>query len=183
MLWLGPWRRSGCTRPRPTLAAGRAREAGEDIVIARNGTPVARVVPVVAPTHLRPFGIWRGQVEWPTTSTTCPTTSRRRSASVETAARHARCVVVDQGRPWLGEGARPSSPTMQREAAERCGRVGGCDQAVAREAQGTRGLRRCVASGGRTWPAGQCGARVARRAAAVASPRSVRPTARRPGVG
>jgi prevent-host-death family protein len=39
-------------------------QAGEDIVIARNGKPVARLVPVDQPTptfaSLR--GIWRGQV-------------------------------------------------------------------------------------------------------------------------
>jgi len=39
-------------------------EAGEDIVIARNGTPVARLVPVVARGSLGDVrGAWRGEVE------------------------------------------------------------------------------------------------------------------------
>jgi prevent-host-death family protein len=38
-------------------------EAGEDIVIARNGTPVARLVPVAATNSFASLrGIWRGQV-------------------------------------------------------------------------------------------------------------------------
>ena len=35
-------------------------EAGEEIVIARNGTPVVRLVPVTAPK--RRLGRWQGQV-------------------------------------------------------------------------------------------------------------------------
>ncbi len=38
-------------------------EAGEDICITRSGKPVARLVPVAAPSRmLDSFGIWRGQV-------------------------------------------------------------------------------------------------------------------------
>ena len=38
-------------------------EAGEDIVIARNGKPVARLVPVAAAPSLDSVrGAWRGQV-------------------------------------------------------------------------------------------------------------------------
>ncbi len=38
-------------------------EAGEDIVIARNGRPVARLVPVARTTSLASVrGIWRGRV-------------------------------------------------------------------------------------------------------------------------
>lgn len=39
-------------------------EAGEDIVIARNGRPVARLVPVVGATKLaEAYGALRGQVQ------------------------------------------------------------------------------------------------------------------------
>lgn len=38
-------------------------EAGEEIVIARNGTPVVRLVPVKPPT--RRLGRWRDQVPAP----------------------------------------------------------------------------------------------------------------------
>ncbi len=39
-------------------------EAGEDIVIARNGTPVARLVPVAATSSLASVrGAWRGRVK------------------------------------------------------------------------------------------------------------------------
>lgn len=39
-------------------------QAGEDVVITRNGTPVARLVPVAPPkaTFASLRGIWRGQV-------------------------------------------------------------------------------------------------------------------------
>jgi prevent-host-death family protein len=38
-------------------------EAGEDIVIARNGKPVARLVPVADTTSLAAVrGVWRGRV-------------------------------------------------------------------------------------------------------------------------
>lgn len=38
-------------------------EAGEEIVIARNGTPVARLVPVAATASLAALrGAWRGRV-------------------------------------------------------------------------------------------------------------------------
>jgi prevent-host-death family protein len=38
-------------------------EAGEDIVIARNGTPVARLVPITPAGSLAAIrGIWRGRV-------------------------------------------------------------------------------------------------------------------------
>ena len=39
-----------------------AVERGEDVVIARAGRPVARLVPVGAPTHPRVPGAWRGRV-------------------------------------------------------------------------------------------------------------------------
>ena len=39
-------------------------EAGEDIVIARNGKPVARLVPVAPSGSFADLrGVWRGQVE------------------------------------------------------------------------------------------------------------------------
>ena len=37
-------------------------EAGEEVVIARAGRPVARLVPYVRNTTERPLGIWRGKV-------------------------------------------------------------------------------------------------------------------------
>ncbi len=37
-------------------------EAGEEIVIARNTTPVARLVPVEAARKVRPLGLLRGQI-------------------------------------------------------------------------------------------------------------------------
>ena len=37
-------------------------EAGEEIVIARAGRPVARLVPYARQTRPRPLGIWRGKV-------------------------------------------------------------------------------------------------------------------------
>lgn len=38
-------------------------ESGEDVVIARNGTPVVRLVPVAATTSLSSVrGAWRGRV-------------------------------------------------------------------------------------------------------------------------
>lgn len=37
-------------------------EAGEEIVIARAGRPVARLVPLKARTRRRPLGIWKGQI-------------------------------------------------------------------------------------------------------------------------
>jgi prevent-host-death family protein len=38
-------------------------EAGEDIVIARNGQPVARLVPVTQTNSLADvYGVWRGRV-------------------------------------------------------------------------------------------------------------------------
>jgi prevent-host-death family protein len=38
-------------------------EAGEEIVVARNGKPVVRLVPVARPNSFRSIrGIWRGQV-------------------------------------------------------------------------------------------------------------------------
>ncbi len=39
----------------------QAVEDGEDVVIARAGRPVARLVPAAAPRNRRP-GAWRGQV-------------------------------------------------------------------------------------------------------------------------
>ena len=39
-------------------------QAGEDVVIARNGRPVARLVPVERTSSLSAIhGLWRGQVE------------------------------------------------------------------------------------------------------------------------
>lgn len=35
---------------------------GEDVVIARAGVPVARLVPIVLPTEQRPLGTERGQI-------------------------------------------------------------------------------------------------------------------------
>jgi prevent-host-death family protein len=35
---------------------------GEDVIIARAGVPVARLVPVVIPTEERPLGSERGQI-------------------------------------------------------------------------------------------------------------------------
>lgn len=37
-------------------------EAGEEVVIARNGKPVARLVGMAAHPPARQFGAWRGQV-------------------------------------------------------------------------------------------------------------------------
>lgn len=37
-------------------------EAGEEIVIARGGRPVARLVPLQARTQRREPGLWRGRV-------------------------------------------------------------------------------------------------------------------------
>jgi antitoxin (DNA-binding transcriptional repressor) of toxin-antitoxin stability system len=38
-------------------------ESGEDIVIARNGKPVARLVPIVTPSSLTTVrGVWRDRV-------------------------------------------------------------------------------------------------------------------------
>lgn len=39
-----------------------AVEHGEDVVIARAGRPVARLVPASAPTHGRAPGAWRGRI-------------------------------------------------------------------------------------------------------------------------
>lgn len=36
--------------------------AGEEVIIARNGKPVARLLPVAAPTRPRQPGQWRGRV-------------------------------------------------------------------------------------------------------------------------
>ena len=36
--------------------------AGEEVVIARNGKPVARLLPVVARSHPRRPGQWRGKI-------------------------------------------------------------------------------------------------------------------------
>ncbi len=36
--------------------------AGEEIVIARAGKPIARLVPLAEPTRTRPLGLWAGQV-------------------------------------------------------------------------------------------------------------------------
>ncbi len=55
----------GMHEAKTTLSALVARaEAGEDIVIARNGTPAVRLVPVTAdrPSFSSVRGIWRGQV-------------------------------------------------------------------------------------------------------------------------
>jgi prevent-host-death family protein len=38
-------------------------EAGEEVVIARAGRPVARLVPFRRRTELRQPGLWRGRVE------------------------------------------------------------------------------------------------------------------------
>ena len=37
-------------------------EAGEEVVIARAGRPVARLVPYRRPTAPRPLGVWRDRV-------------------------------------------------------------------------------------------------------------------------
>ena len=38
------------------------RRCGEEIVIARAGRPVARLVPLKIRTQRRPLGIWKGQI-------------------------------------------------------------------------------------------------------------------------
>jgi len=38
-------------------------EAGEEVVIARAGRPVARLIPYRRRTQLRQPGLWRGQVQ------------------------------------------------------------------------------------------------------------------------
>ena len=38
-------------------------EAGEEIVLARGGRPVARLVPLGSRLHARTPGLWRGRVE------------------------------------------------------------------------------------------------------------------------
>jgi prevent-host-death family protein len=38
-------------------------ERGEDVVIARNGEPVARLVPYIPPPKRTGRGIWKGQVD------------------------------------------------------------------------------------------------------------------------
>ncbi len=40
-----------------------AAEQGEDVVLARNGVPVAKIVKYIAP-KVRPPGTWRGQVAY-----------------------------------------------------------------------------------------------------------------------
>jgi prevent-host-death family protein len=54
----------GMHEAKTTLSKLVARaEAGEDIVIARNGKPVARLVPVARTNSLAAVrGIWRGRV-------------------------------------------------------------------------------------------------------------------------
>jgi prevent-host-death family protein len=37
-------------------------EAGEEVVIARAGRPIARLVPYARETQPRPLGIWKGKV-------------------------------------------------------------------------------------------------------------------------
>lgn len=37
-------------------------EAGEEIVIARAGKPVAKLVPIEAPAGKRPLGLYKGQI-------------------------------------------------------------------------------------------------------------------------
>lgn len=37
-------------------------EAGEELVIARDGRPIARLVPLRTRTERRPLGIWKDQV-------------------------------------------------------------------------------------------------------------------------
>ena len=73
-------------------------EAGEDIVIARNGKPVARLVPISRPIPSPLFGLFGARCTWPTTSTSCPDDSPKHSASVEAAAGHACRAVVSQRR-------------------------------------------------------------------------------------
>lgn len=36
--------------------------AGDEVIIARNGTPVARLLPIAARSHPRQPGQWRGRV-------------------------------------------------------------------------------------------------------------------------
>jgi len=73
-------------------------EAGEDIVIARNGKPVARLVPVAAAASLDVVrgACVAGSVS-PMTSMSSPGTSPTRSAGVEADPRHAcSALVVDR---------------------------------------------------------------------------------------
>lgn len=42
----------------------RRVQAGEDIVIARAGTPIARLAPIEPARQVRALGQWAGRVSW-----------------------------------------------------------------------------------------------------------------------
>ena len=39
-------------------------EAGEEIILARAGRPVARLVPYVRRSEPRPLGLWKGKIKY-----------------------------------------------------------------------------------------------------------------------
>ena len=42
----------------------RKAEAGDDVIIARNGTPVAKIIPWPPPRPARRPGAWAGRIEY-----------------------------------------------------------------------------------------------------------------------
>ena len=110
-------------------------EAGEEIVITRHGKPVARLVRTSSFASLR--GALRGRSTWRMTSTSCPTTSRRRSALVEAAARYARRCVASQRRRSPGRCSEaPAVRRRQPDPAKAQRRVGDRGHAILGQAGG-----------------------------------------------